>query len=67
MNEHPNWEQLEADVVRKIRLLRAAWEHTTKNVPEVHEVMKRDLYIPAVEQLAAFCLCVEEEDDFAHD
>lgn len=57
----PNWERLEADVVRKIHLLRAAWEHTEAATPELQPAMERDLYVPALRCLAAFCTSVEEE------
>ena len=61
-NDKPNWDQLESDVIRKIRLLRAAWEHTAEAIPEGHKAMKRDLYVPALSHLAAFCGCVEESE-----
>ena len=61
-NTAPNWELLESDVVRKLHLLRAAWEHTAQT-PELHEPMVRDLYVPALKQLARFCMCVTEEAD----
>lgn len=58
--EHPKWEAIEADVLRKLRLVRAAWEETGKT-PELHAPIKRDLYLPALKHLAAFCASVEEE------
>jgi hypothetical protein len=30
-------------LIRKLHYLRAAWEHTAANEPELHELMKRDL------------------------
>ena len=33
-NDKPDWSRLESDVLRKIRLLRAAWEHTAEAIPE---------------------------------
>jgi hypothetical protein len=61
-NDNPDWNRLESDVLRKIRLLRVAWEHTAEAIPEVHKAMKRDLYVPALSHLAVFCSCVEEDD-----
>jgi hypothetical protein len=66
-NNEPNWDQLEADVLRKIRLLRAAWEHTESQEPELHAIAKRDLYIPVLKHLAVFCSCVEDEEGPAPD
>ena len=63
-NEKPNWDAMETEAVRTIRMLRMAWEHTSKEVPkELHAAMSRDLYIPALERLAAFCACVNEETE----
>lgn len=63
-NDNPNWDQLETDVLRKIRLLRVAWEHTAEAThPELHKAMKRDLYVPALTVLARFCACVEETEE----
>jgi hypothetical protein len=39
----PDWDAIEREVIRKLRYLRAAWEHTAANEPELHELMKRDL------------------------
>ena len=58
----PDWERLESDVIRKLRLLRPAWEHTAQT-PEPHGAMVKDLYLPALKQLASFCGCVEEDAD----
>jgi len=60
--ETPNWGAIEREVLHKLRVLRLAWDHTAKAQPELHEAMRRDLYIPALEQLAAFCSSIEEED-----
>jgi len=59
----PEWDKLESDVLRKIKIIRSAWEHTQAQAPEVHEIMKRDLYIPALTNLATFCACIEEKKD----
>ena len=58
-DKQPDWEQLESDVIRKIKLLRVAWEHTS-TMPEIHSSIARDLFIPAIKHLAAFCVCVDE-------
>ena len=58
----PNWSKIESDVLRKIQIIHAAWEHTQAQAPGVHEIMKRDLYVPALTCLAEFCACVEEKD-----
>ena len=57
--ESPDWERIEREVVRKLRYLRAAWEHTAKT-PAFHDPIRRDLYMPAVKHLAAFCSSIEE-------
>ncbi len=57
----PNWDAIEREVIRKLRYLRAAWEHTASNEPELHELMKRDLYLPTIKHLGAFCVAVREE------
>jgi hypothetical protein len=59
----PDWGAIERDVILKLRYLRLAWEHTASAEPQLHEVMKRDLYVPAVKRLAAFCSCIEEEQE----
>lgn len=57
--DEPDWEQIKKDVNRKLDLLRMAWEHTA-TIPEVHGPVKRDLYVPALRYLSAFCVCVDE-------
>ncbi len=56
----PDWGQLEKDVIRKLRLLRIAWEHTAKT-PEIHEKFRKDLYVPVIEHLARFCVAVDDD------
>lgn len=56
--ETPDWERIETDVVLRLHLLRAAWEHTAQ-MPELQRPMARDLYKPALTHLAAFCASVE--------
>lgn len=65
MNETPtpDWDAIEHEVIRKLRYLRAAWEHTASSEPELHELMKRDLYLPAIKNLGAFCVAVRGEND----
>ena len=48
-------------MIRKLGYLRTAWEHTAANEPELHELMKRDLYLPTIKHLGAFCVAVREE------
>lgn len=50
-------------MIRKLRYLRAAWEHTASNEPELHELMKGDLYLPTIINLVAFCVALGEEKD----
>jgi hypothetical protein len=57
----PDWDAIEREVIRKLRYLSAAWEHTAANEPELHELMKRDLYLPTIKHLGAFCVAVKEE------
>jgi hypothetical protein len=61
-NDKPEWDRVEADVIRKLRYIQAAWEFSEKRTPELHPAMKRDLYIPALKCLAAFCCCVHDEE-----
>jgi hypothetical protein len=42
----PDWDAVERDVMVKLQYLRAIWEHTASAEPELHELMKRDLYMP---------------------
>jgi hypothetical protein len=61
--DNPDWAQLQADVLRRLTMLRAAWEHTAAHDPELHAAMKRDLYIPVLSLLAEFCASVEETEE----
>ncbi len=56
----PDWDAMEREVIRKLRYLRAAWEHTASSEPELHELMKRDLNLPTIKHLGAFCVAVRE-------
>lgn len=58
----PDCDAVQREVIRKLRYLRAAWEHTAANEPGLHELMKRDLYLPAIKHLAAFCAAIKEEE-----
>jgi hypothetical protein len=57
--DKPDWASIEADVLFRIRLLRASWDHTAGTA--IHASMKRDLYIPVLKLLSEFCVCVETE------
>ena len=59
----PQWDAVEREVILKLRYLRAAWKHTASTEPELHELMKRDLYLPAMKRLAAFCSAIQEEEE----
>ena len=65
MSQQPDWAKLEADVLLRLRFLRAAWEHTADK--PIHEAMARDLYVPCLSFLAVFCECVEVKEDSQHD
>jgi hypothetical protein len=58
----PNWTRLAADTAQKISILQAAWTHTAAECPALHEGIKRDLYIPALQALARFCASVDREE-----
>jgi hypothetical protein len=58
--DKPDWESIEKDVIRKLGLLRLAWEETVKT-PEIHSPMRRDIYMPRLKLLAEFCTGIEEE------
>lgn len=57
----PDWDAIERGVIGKLRYLRAAWEPTAANEPELHELMRRDLHLPTIKHLGAFCVAVKEE------
>jgi hypothetical protein len=59
----PDWDAVERDVMLKLQYLRAIWEYTASANPEAHKRMKRDLYMPAVKCLAAFCSAIQEEQE----
>jgi len=59
----PHWDAVEREVILKLRYLRAAWEHTAAADPQLHELMKRDLYLPAIKHLGAFCASIREEEE----
>jgi hypothetical protein len=61
--QSPDWDAVERDVVRKLRYLRAAWEHTAANEPQLHELMQRDLYLPAIKHLGAFCAAIKVQEE----
>ncbi|MBM3815361.1 MAG: hypothetical protein FJW20_27435 [Acidimicrobiia bacterium] len=59
----PDWGAVERDVMLKLQYLRAIWEYTASANPEAHKLMKRDLYMPAMKCLAAFCSAIQEEEE----
>lgn len=64
MKPTPNWDVMEAEVVRRIRILRDMtgsdrfWEHG-----ELAEKIWDDLVMPSCRLLAAFCASVTVEED----
>lgn len=54
-----DWDELERDVVVRIRLLRAASQKLEAN--EVNDRIAQDLFLPAIRLLAEFCLRIEIE------
>ena len=58
-----DWDQLERDVVFRIRLLRATCEKLEPGA--VSDKIAQDIFLPALGLLAEFCACVEigEPDD----
>ena len=59
----PDWEALEREVILRIQLLKGAWAGTQKDSCDVHAMMVRDLYMPALNKLAQFCSMIEVEED----
>jgi len=54
-----DWANVEKDAVRRLRVLRIAWEETFRgNGGEFHERMVRCAYVPALAYLAEFCEAV---------
>jgi hypothetical protein len=60
MTAQPDWDRIEADVAIRLHLLRGAWEES-ENMPALREAMIRDLYIPALKHLGAFCAAITVE------
>ena len=54
-----NWAGITQDVVAKIEIIRLAWAASEAGPPEVHKLLVRDLYGPAMECIGAFCCAVE--------
>ncbi len=63
MSRQPDWDRLVNEVVSKIDIIRAGWEHTQQHQPELHEALVQGVYIPALSKLAEFCICVTEHGD----
>ena len=59
----PDWDALEREVLLRIQLLKAAWQGTQEDSGDVHAMMVRDLYMPALNKLAQFCSMIEVEED----
>jgi hypothetical protein len=65
-----DWDGLERDTMRALHMLRVVWEYSQREQPpELHRKMVADLYVPIIEQLAAFIASVkvsvdvEDEDE----
>jgi hypothetical protein len=56
-----NWEQLESDVVDRVRLIRAMAMGIDKN--KVTDQIANDLVLPAVRLLAEFCAVVKTDEN----
>lgn len=61
--DHPDWEGLKQDVSERIDALRAAWQSMPAG--PLLDAIRRDLCLPNLKLLAAFCAAVslEEEDE----
>ena len=58
----PDWARIRADVGMKLGWLEAAWKGTERDSPpELHAKLVADLYRPALNCLARFCACIQEE------
>jgi hypothetical protein len=58
-----NWSRVEQETVRKLGLLRLAWEASVSKPIEVHRRLVRDLYVPILMYLAHFQDAMRESDD----
>lgn len=56
-----NWDQLEGDVVQKIRILKAAATHLEDGF--IGDKIANDLILPNLQLLAEFCGGVTEADE----
>ena len=61
-----NWEQLEADVVERIRAL-AIMDKSFDGPPALKAKIWKNTVVPNVELLARFCANVELEDELSAD
>ena len=59
----PDWDALEREVLLRIQLLKSAWQGTQEDQGDVHGMMVRDLYMPALNKLAQFCSMIEVEEE----
>lgn len=55
----PNWEQIERDVVERIRFLRAVHEKLDDRGTGLKDKIYNDLIVPNLKLLARFCACCE--------
>jgi cytochrome c oxidase subunit IV len=56
----PDFDQIEKDVVTRIRLIKAVYEHMK---PEELTLVHSTLIIPCMKLLAEFCACVKISED----
>lgn len=56
----PDFDQIEKDVVTRIRLIKAMYEHMK---PEDLKIIHESLIVPCMKLLAEFCACVKISED----
>jgi hypothetical protein len=56
----PDFDQIEKDVVSRIRLIKAMYEHMK---PEELTIINDSLILPCMKLLAEFCSCVKISDE----
>jgi hypothetical protein len=61
--EKIDWSRIEQETVRKLGLLKLAWEASFSKPIEMHRRMVRDLYVPILMYLAYFQDAMRESDD----
>jgi hypothetical protein len=56
------WDKILQEVQTKLNYLRLVWKISERDCnPELHRKMVEDLYVPALEKLAEFCLCIQDD------